>query len=127
MFRQMRYQGGIAGILEHDHVLRVQTYGSTLLMFREKVLHEVYNGRVRVMTFLGEKIRHTSVLASDTLQRYCNVISENCNVFFNLKERIFPLSNNVIFRFKITPVLLPLTQGFREQTRAIYLTEILLN
>ena len=27
----------------------------------------------------------TSVLASDTLQRYCNVISENCNVFFNLK------------------------------------------
>ena len=22
---------------------------------------------------------------SDTLQRYCNVISENCNVFFNLK------------------------------------------
>ena len=26
-----------------------------------------------------------SVLASDTLQRYCNVISENCNVFFNLK------------------------------------------
>ena len=27
----------------------------------------------------------SSVLASDTLQRYCNVISENCNVFFNLK------------------------------------------
>ena len=26
-----------------------------------------------------------SVLASDTLQRYCNVISENCNVCFNLK------------------------------------------
>ena len=26
-----------------------------------------------------------SVLASDTLQRYCNVISENCNVSFNLK------------------------------------------
>ena len=26
-----------------------------------------------------------SVLASDTLQRYCNVISENCNVFFNFK------------------------------------------
>ena len=26
-----------------------------------------------------------SVLASDTLQRYCNIISENCNVFFNLK------------------------------------------
>ena len=25
------------------------------------------------------------VLASDTLQRYFNVISENCNVFFNLK------------------------------------------
>ena len=27
----------------------------------------------------------SSVLASDTLQCYCNVISENCNVFFNLK------------------------------------------
>ena len=30
-------------------------------------------------------IVRSSVLASDMLQRYCNVISENCNVFFNLK------------------------------------------
>ena len=30
-------------------------------------------------------IAWNSVLASDTLQRYCNVISENCNIFFDLK------------------------------------------
>ena len=37
---------------------------------------------VKVMQMMDDD---TSVLASDTLQRYCNVISENCNVFFNLK------------------------------------------
>ena len=31
----------------------------------------------------------SSVLASHTLQRYCNVISHYCNVFFWYKERIF--------------------------------------
>ena len=36
-------------------------------------------------------------LASDTLQRYCNVISKKCNVFFNLKYRHFQIKNNVSF------------------------------
>ena len=41
---------------------------------------------VRVNTVdMSCELLSSSVLASDTLQRYCNVISENCNVFFNLK------------------------------------------
>ena len=41
MSHQVRYLRLVAGILEHHHVVSVQTDGGTLLVFREQVLHEV--------------------------------------------------------------------------------------
>ena len=57
----MRYLRSVTWVLEYDHIVRVQAYGSTLLVFREKVLHEVYDGYVRVMTLLREQFRHASI------------------------------------------------------------------
>ena len=46
---------------EHDHVLRVQTDGAALLVFRKQILHEVDDGRVGVVAFLREQVRHATV------------------------------------------------------------------
>ena len=46
----------VAWILEHHHVLRVKTDGTTLLVFREQVLYEIQHGRVPVVTFLVNKV-----------------------------------------------------------------------
>ena len=44
-------------ILEHHHVLRLQTDGTNLLVFMEQVLYEIQHGRVPVMTFVSEQGR----------------------------------------------------------------------
>ena len=61
LFCQVRYLRSVTWVVEYDHILRVQPHGSTFLVFREKVLHEVYDRYVRVMTLLREECRHASI------------------------------------------------------------------
>ena len=46
----------VTRILEHHHVLIIQTDGTTLFVFGEQVLYEIQHGRVPVETFLVNKV-----------------------------------------------------------------------
>ena len=59
---QVRHLRCITRILEHHHVLRIQTDGTTLFVFGEQVLYEIQHGRVPVMTFFSEQGRDPFVL-----------------------------------------------------------------
>ena len=48
-------------VFEHDHILRVQTDGAALIVFRKHILYEVDDGRVGVVALLREQVRQATV------------------------------------------------------------------
>ena len=54
----------VSRVFEHDQFLRVQTDGAALLVFRKQILHEVDDGRVGVVAFLREQVRHATLVSA---------------------------------------------------------------
>ena len=61
LFGQVSHLRRISRILELHQVLRVQTNGATLLVFRKQILHEIDDGCISVVAFLREEVRHACV------------------------------------------------------------------
>ena len=55
MSGQMRFPRHVSRILEHHNMLRVQTDGTIIFIFREHILCEIEDGCATVMTLFGEQ------------------------------------------------------------------------
>ena len=51
----------VSRVFEHDHVLRIQTDGAALPVFRKQILYEVDDGRVGMVALIREQVRHATV------------------------------------------------------------------
>jgi len=56
--RQSGKLARVTGILEEDHVMRIETYGPDVSVLVEQILHEKYDADVSMMRAFGKEVGH---------------------------------------------------------------------